>query len=310
MRKHFLTLAELEPEELRGLLSLAAELKRRRGTRKDLEGETVALVFEKPSLRTRVSFEVAVAELGGTSLFLGPAETQLGLREPLEDAARVLGRYVTGLVVRTFGQERLEILSALSGVPVINALSDREHPCQALADLLTLEERLGALKGLVLAYVGDGNNVAHALLLGGALAGMEVRVATPPGYTPLAEVVEMARALARKTGGKVMLTSSPREAVAGADAVYTDVWASMGREEEAAERRRVFRPYQVNEELMSYASARAVFMHCLPAHRGEEVAPEVLESERSVVFEQAENRLHTAKAVLLAVLKGALGEGS
>jgi ornithine carbamoyltransferase len=303
--RHFLTLADLGPAQLRHLLSLAADLKRERLPRRDLAGKTVALLFEKPSLRTRVSFEVAVAELGGTSIFLGPAETQLGAREPLEDAARVLGRYVHALVVRTFGQERLETLAALSGVPVVNALSDREHPCQALADLLTLEERFGHLRGLVLAYVGDGNNVAHALLLAGALAGMEVRVATPPGYQPLPEVVERARALAASTGGKVLVTTSPTEAVEGADAVYTDVWASMGREAEAASRLPLFRPYQVNLDLLGLASPRAVFMHCLPAHRGEEVAGEVMESPRSVVFDQAENRLHTAKAVLLALM----GEG-
>jgi len=299
----FLSVDDLSRAEFLALLDLADELKASRGSRRDdLGGRTVALVFEKPSTRTRVSFEVAVHELGGHALSLSGVDLQIGRGETIADTGTVLSRYVHAIVLRTFEQSRLTELAAAATVPVVNALSDHEHPCQALADLQTIRAARGALAGVSLAYVGDGNNVAHSLLLAGALVGMSVRVATPAGYEPGADVVSRARELAASSGGEVLVTDDPRAAAADADVVYTDVWASMGQEAEAKGRARTFAPYQVDTALMAVAAPHAIFLHCLPAHRGEEVAAEVMDGSASRVFDQAENRLHTEKALLLQLL--------
>ena len=305
--KDFLSVLDLTTDELRRLLVLASQLKadRRLGeqapTAHALHGAHVALLFEKPSLRTRATFEIAIRELGGHPLHL-PPEFASGAREPLEDVARNLERWVRALVIRTFAQEKARTMaSAARTLHVINALSDSEHPCQALADLLTLVEQWGECRGRTMAYVGDGNNVATSLVHAAPQIGVSVRVASPPGYELPAGVVEQA-ARAAPEGASIRAFTDPRDAVRGADAVYTDVWTSMGQEQETAVRRRVFQPYQVNSALMAVAAPRALFMHCLPAHRGEEVTADVFESPASVVFEQAENRLHTQKALLLMLL--------
>ena len=307
----FLSVADADAVELAQLIEVAEGLKRdRQGrlaagaelARNDLAGRSVVLVFEKPSLRTRASFEIGVQELGGIALPMWSSEISLGARETIADTGRVLARYAQCIVIRTFGQAGLEELADAADVPVVNALSDHEHPCQALADLLTVKEAFGDLAGRSLAYVGDGNNVAHSLLLAGALSGMSVRVGHPEGYAPDPGVVEQATKLAESHGGEVVVTTDPTAAVAGADAVYTDVWASMGQESEAEQRRQVFAPYQVTTDLMAQAADRAVFLHCLPAHRGEEVAAAVIDGPASRVFDQAENRLHAQKALLLRLM--------
>jgi ornithine carbamoyltransferase len=298
-----LTGLEWTPAEVSELLELAARLKARpERFRRSLRGKFIALIFEKPSLRTRVTFEVGAAGLGATAIFLDYTGTRLGEREALCDVARNLERWVHAMAARTYAQQTLEELARCAAVPVINALSDRFHPCQALADAFTLQERFGGLQGLPVAYVGDGNNVCHSLLVMAAQTGLSLRVATPPGYGPDPEVVSRARAIAAQTGAQLALFHAPEQAVRDARAVYTDVWASMGQEHEAEHRRRVFAPFQVTPRLMELAAPGAVFLHCLPAHRGEEVVAEVLESPQSLVFEQAENRLHTARAVLLKLL--------
>ena len=302
MKRDFLTIDSLSAAELTTLLDDAARMKARRAPAATLAGKTVAMIFEKPSTRTRVSFEVGIAELGATPLVLSASELQLGRGETIEDTARVLSRYVHGLVVRTFEQDRLEQLGRWGSIPVINALSDLHHPCQAIADLLTLRERFTTLAGLKVAYVGDGNNVAHSLMEAGALAGMSVSVATPTGYEPIPQIVNRATERAIASQGSITVTNDPVEAVSGADAIYTDVWASMGQEREADERRLFFMPYQVNATLLSHAADHAVVLHCLPAHRGEEITDEVIEGSRSVVWDQAENRLHTQKALMAWLL--------
>jgi ornithine carbamoyltransferase len=267
-----------------------------------LAGRFLALILEKPSLRTRVTFEVGMRSLGGVAIFLDHTVSRLGERESIPDVARNLERWVHGIVARVFEQRELEELAEFSGVPVINALSDRFHPCQAYADFFTLHERFGTLRGLKLAYVGDGNNVCHSLMAVAARVGAEMRIATPAGYEPDASLVADAREQARKTNGTLEIFHSPREAVAGAQAVYTDVWASMGQESETAARAKTFACYQVNDALMKIAAPEALFMHCLPAHRGAEVTDSVMDSPRSIVFDQAENRLHVQKAILLMLL--------
>jgi len=298
-----LTGTEWNPARLRELFHLAADIKARPDRyRGALGGRFLALIFEKPSLRTRVTFEVGIQSMGGGAIFLDHTGTRLGLRESIRDVAKNLERWVHAIVARVFEQRALEELAAHAAIPVINALSDRYHPCQALADFFTLEERFGNLRGLTIAYVGDGNNVCHSLLLAGARVGANVRVATPQGYEPDAVIVAEARRAARETRAKIEILRSPREAVAGAQAVYTDVWASMGQEEEAAAREKIFAPYQVNETLMAQAAPDGVFLHCLPAHRGLEVTDTVLDAPRSIVYDQAENRLHVQKAILLTLL--------
>lgn len=269
-----------------------------------LAGRTVALIFEKPSTRTRVSFEVGVAELGGRPLPLSSADLQLGRGETVADTGAVLGRYVQGLVVRTFAQSRLAELANASGVPVINALTDEEHPCQALADLLTIRDAFGAFAGRTLTYVGDGNNVAHSLLLAGAAVGLGVRIAHPDGYAPDDAVVTRARAIAAEHGSEVTVTTDPAAAAAGTDVLYTDVWASMGQEAEQDARAAVFAPYALDATLLDRAADDAIVLHCLPAHRGEEIAADVIDGPRSRVFDQAENRLHAQKAVLALLIGG------
>jgi ornithine carbamoyltransferase len=298
-----LTGAEWGPAQVRELFQLAADVKaqpqRYRGA---LGGRFLAMIFEKPSLRTRVTFEVAIQSLGGSAIFLDHSNARLGARESIPDVARNLSRWVQGIVARVFEQKTLEVLADYASIPVVNALSDRFHPCQALSDFFTLEERFGAVRGLKLAYVGDGNNMCHSLLLAGARVGAHVRVATPAGYAPDAQIVADAKRTAKETRGKIELLRSPQESVAGAQAVYTDVWTSMGQESETDERAAKFAPYQVNDELMSLAAPDAVFLHCLPAHRGAEVTDAVMDGPRSIVFDQAENRLHVQKAILLKLL--------
>jgi ornithine carbamoyltransferase len=294
---------ELSTAQIRELFHLAADIKAHpERYRSALAGRFLALIFEKPSLRTRVTFEVGIASLGGTAVFLDHQGTRLGVRESVPDVARNLERWVHGLVARTFCQSTIEELAAHAAIPVINALSDRFHPCQALADFFTLAEHFRNLSGLKLAYVGDGNNVCHSLLLTGARLGAYLRIATPKGYEPDAAVVAEARRIARDSRAKIEILHDPAEAVAKAQAVYTDVWASMGQEAETAVREKIFAPYQVNEALFALAAPDAVFLHCLPAHRGHEVTSGVMDSPRSLVYEQAENRLHVQKAILLALL--------
>jgi ornithine carbamoyltransferase len=302
MARHYLSVDDLSSRELSALFDLAAKVKADPSAYRDrLSGRSIALVFEKPSTRTRVSFEVGVAELGAHPLVISSSELQLGRGETIEDTGRVLSRYVQAVVLRTFEQERLELLASTATAHVVNSLSDFEHPCQALADLFTVRERLGGLEGLSLTYLGDGNNVAHSLLLGGAKAGMRVRVATPPGFEPIPQVVNRAREIAQETGGTVEVLHDPAEAASGADVLYTDVWASMGREGEADERALVFPAYQINQKLVDLAGPRAIVLHCLPAHRGQEITDEVIDGPRFAVWDQAENRLHTQKALLLTL---------
>ena len=298
-----LTGTEWGAAQIRELYHLAADIKTRpERYRSALAGRFLAMIFEKPSLRTRVTFEVGIASMGGGAVFLDHTQSRLGERETVADVAKNLDRWVQGIVARVFEQKVLDELAENASIPVINALSDGFHPCQALADFFTLEERFGSLRGAKVAYVGDGNNVCHSLLSIGARVGAHVRVATPAGYEPHAEVVAEARRAARETRGKIEILRSPEEAVSGAQAIYTDVWASMGQENEAAEREAIFAPYQVNEKLFAQADPHAVFMHCLPAHRGSEVTADVIDGPQSIVFDQSENRLHVQKAILLTLL--------
>ncbi len=298
--KDLLSVADLTSDDISRLISDAVDLKAA-GWLSTLSSKTLAIMFEKPSLRTRVSFELAMRQLGGETIYLSPAEVGLGKREAVSDVARVLSRYVDAVAARTFSHQSLEALASYASVPVINALSDWEHPCQALADLLTIYEKKGELQGLALAFVGDGNNVARSLMLAASLSSMNFRIASPPAYALDDKTVALARSHA---GGEIVCTEDPRQAVGGADIVYTDVWASMGQEAEAEERRKVFAGYQVTDELLSLAGGEAIFMHPLPAHHGEEVAEGVIDSPRSVVFDQAENRLHLQKALLAQILGG------
>ena len=304
MTRHFLADDDLTPAEQAGVLDLAARFKSHPFSHRPLAGpETVALLFDKPSTRTRVSFAVGVAELGGIPLVLDAATTQLGRGETLSDTARVLDRQVAAVVWRTFSQHGLEQLAASSSVPVVNALSDLLHPCQLLADLLTVTERIGPLPGLTLAYVGDGaNNVAHSTLLAGATAGMHVRIGSPVGYAPSLDVMERAAVIAARTGGSVAHTTDPVDAVAGADVVSTDTWVSMGQEGEDADREAVFAPFAVTPELVFAAEPRAIVLHCLPAYRGKEIDPVYLDGPSSAVWDQAENRRHVQKALLTFLL--------
>jgi ornithine carbamoyltransferase len=296
--KHFLTINDITPTELQELLDSAIELKTR-GWITPLKQKTMALVFEKPSLRTRVSFEVAMRQLGGQSLYLSPEEVGLGKRESIPDVARVLSRFVDVIVVRTFAQHNLEVLAEYASVPVINALSDFEHPCQALADLLTIYEIKGKLKWLTVAYIGDGNNVANSLMQACAMLGVNFHIASPKGYEINPSVLKNAKTLAKTSGSKIFVTEDPRAAAKDADVVYTDTWTSMGQEAEAAVRRKVFADYQINEKLMALTKRNSIIMHCLPAHHGEEVSIGLLDTPPSVVFDQAENRMHAQKALLV-----------
>ena len=296
---------DLSPSEVRSVLDLAAVVKARPSDfRRTLEGKQLVMFFEKPSLRTRLTFEAGMSSLGGTAFFMDQTGGRIDARESLHDIAHNVERWVDVMVLRTFAHSTVEDMAAHASIPVINALSDLEHPCQALADYSVLQERFGSVRDVTLAYVGDGNNVAHSLLLTGALLGSRVRVATPRGYEPNAEILSAAQEIALDTGAKLEVFTDPNRAVAGADAVYTDAWASMGQEHESDTRLPVFQPYQVNEKLMAKAASHAVFMHCLPAHRGQEVTDAVMDSAQSVIFDQAEGRLHVQKAILMLLLWG------
>jgi len=301
--KDLLRTSDLTEDDLVRLLDLSAGFKARPfGAHDELYGQTVVLYFTKPSTRTRLSFSAAAARLGATVVIVGPTELQLGRGETIEDTARVVSGYAAALVVRTYADDDVRRLADAASIPVVNGLTDGHHPCQSLADLLTLQQHFGALYGLRLAYLGDGNNVAHSLMEASALAGVDFTIACPPGYEPDPEVVARATLQAESVGSHVTVTNDAHAAVDGADAVYTDVWLSMGDpEDQRAARRLALAPYQVNAELMAHAAPHAVFLHCLPASRGDEVTPDVIAGERSLVFTQAENRLHTAAAVLLSL---------
>ena len=301
--KDLLSVADLSSEDIQLLISNAIDMKVG-GWTSSLSEKVLALMFEKPSLRTRVSFEVAMCQLGGHTIYLSPAEVGLGKRESVPDVARVLSRYVDVIAARTFSHQTLEVLANYSEVPVINALSDLEHPCQALADLLTIYEKKRKLEGLTLAYIGDGNNVAHSLMLAASLTRMNFRIASPDGYSVREDILHLAQGYAASNGTEIFCSAEPRQAVSGADVVYTDVWTSMGQEAEAEQRRRTFAGYQISAALMSLAKEDAILMHPLPAHHGEEVAEGILDSLQSVVFDQAENRMHLQKALLADILGG------
>lgn len=305
IKKDLICLQYLTPKDARDLIKLAHRLKS--GAEKGagrLKGKTIALIFQKPSNRTRVSFEVGMYQLGGNCLYLGPEEINLGKRESTADVAKTLSRYLDGIVARTFSHDDVEDLGQYASIPVINGLSDLGHPCQALADLMTVQEKFRSLKGLTFAYIGDGNNVCHSLMIGCAMLGMHMHVGTPKGYEPLKEIVEIAQTFADKSGAKIRLFHQPEDAARKANVLYTDVWTSMGQEEEAEARVRIFKGFQINQMLAEVADKDYIFMHCLPAHRGQEVTEDIIDGPHSVVFDQAENRLHAQKAVLLTLLGG------
>jgi len=302
--KDFIEIHDYSAAEVMDIFRLAAEMKKQPAKfNRSLEGQTLAMIFEKSSTRTRVSFEVGMFQLGGHALFLSSRDIQLGRGEPIYDTAKVLSRYVDGIMARTFAHKSVTDLAEYSSVPVINGLTDLSHPCQAMTDYFTAWEKLGDLKGRKIAFVGDGNNMSHSLMFGAPKVGMDIAVATPGGYAPDAEIVARAKGDADMAGTKVTVTTSIDEAVKGADVVETDVWASMGQEEEAEKRRRDFAKWQVDRRVMSLAKREAIFMHCLPAHRGEEVAAEVIDSAQSVIYDEAENRLHVQKAILQFLMK-------
>ncbi|MDO7906583.1 ornithine carbamoyltransferase [Paenibacillus sp. JX-17] len=303
--RDFIELTDYTPAEIRYLIDLAIELKAKQKNgevHQPLKGKTIGLIFEKSSTRTRVSFEVGMYQLGGHALFLSKDDIQLGRGETVSDTAQVMSRYLDGLMIRTFGHEKVVELAEHASIPVINGLSDSAHPCQVLADYQTIYEHKGKLEGLKLAYIGDGNNMAHSLMIGGAKLGVNVSVATPAGYEPDQAIVQQCEEIARETGAKIVVTTSTQEAVQDADVIYTDVWASMGFEAEQKEREAAFANYQVNEELVKLAKPDYLFMHCLPAHRGEEVSGGVIDGPNSVIFDEAENRLHAQKALMAALM--------
>ena len=303
--RDLLSLHDFTPEEVSAFLDLAAELKEKQKwsvPHPYLQGKTLGMIFQKSSTRTRVSFEVAMVQLGGYPMFLNANDLQLGRGESIADTARVLSRYLDGIMIRTFAQADVEELARYAGIPIINGLTDLLHPCQVLADLLTIQEQKGRLAGLKLAYVGDGNNVCHSLIFGCAKVGMHISAASPQGYKPNEDIVRLAKEDAAATGSRIEILTDPVEAVQDADVVVTDVWASMGQEAEQDERIKIFTPYQVNAELVAHARPDFIFLHCLPAHRGEEVTAEIIDGTASVVWEEAENRLHAQKAVLAMLL--------
>lgn len=306
--RDFISVHDFNPQEIKEILALAALMKAHPGEfRSALAGKQIVMFFEKPSLRTRITFDAGAASLGGQAIFVDQTNGRIDARESLSDIAHNLERWVDGIVLRTFAHATVEGMAQHASIPVINALSEREHPCQALADYLTLQEKFDDLRKVTLAYVGDGNNVTHSLLLTCAALGSKIRVATPAGYGPDKKIVHSAQELARKTGAVIEIMTNPLAAADGADAVYTDAWASMGQEGEASEREKIFPPYQVNDKLMAAAAPSALFMHCLPAHRGQEVTNAVMDSPQSVIFDQAENRLHVQKAILMLLLGGKPG---
>jgi ornithine carbamoyltransferase len=302
--KHFLSLKDITPEHMKEIFELTTDVKKNPGKySKSLSGRTLGMIFQKSSTRTRVSFEVGMYQLGGHALFLSSQDIQIGRGETIADTARVLSRMLDIIMARVFGHDIVVDLARFGSVPVINGLSDFSHPCQAVADYYTLFERWGNLRGRKIAYVGDGNNVCHSLLYGAAILGMHIAVAAPDGYKPDPSVVEFSTNLSKKTGGSILIVTDPVEAVNSANAIYTDVWASMGQEKEYLERKKIFEKYQVNKELFSHAKPDAIFLHCLPAHRGDEVTDDVIDSPNSAVWDEAENRLHTQKAILLILAR-------
>jgi ornithine carbamoyltransferase len=304
----FLSIRDFSPQQIRHLIDLARQIKAFPAAYAHaLRGQTLAMIFEKPSLRTRVSFDVGIHQLGGFSLYLSPAEINLGKRESVYDVAKNLERMVQGIMIRTFAHEIVEQMAEYASIPVINGLTDYSHPCQAMADYLTILEVKETIAGLKMAFIGDGNNVAHSLMFAGAQLGAHVWVATPPGYEPKPDAIRWARERGTATGATCTITNDAREAAHAADVIYTDVWASMGQESEAEERRKIFLPYQVNTQLFSLAKPDAIFLHCLPAHRGDEVTNEVIDCRRSAVFQEAENRLHVQKAIMLELMEGERG---
>lgn len=305
MKRDFLSIADWSTKELLEILDLSRSMKKNPANYYDtLKHSSLAMIFEKQSLRTHVTFDVAIQDLGAHAIFLTQADISLGKRETIHDVAKNLERWVKGLIVRTFAHSGLVELAKSTRVPVINALTDHEHPCQAVGDFLTIQEKFSRFKGRRLAFVGDGNNVCHSLMLMAAKVGMDFVAVTPRGYLPKEEVVKLASKIAAENGSKIELSHNPKEGVHNADVVYTDVWASMGQESEKEERANTFRDFQVNASLMSHAKPAAIFMHCLPAHRGEEVTDDVIDSKQSVVFDEAENRLHTEKAIVYTLLRG------
>jgi len=306
MKRDFLSIGDLTTKEIESLLIRAMELKSMQKSGVEfhpLKGKNLGLLFEKQSTRTRLSFEVAIAQLGGHSIYLSPNQIQMGRGEEVRDTAQVFARYLDAIVIRTYDHPMIEEWARYSTIPVINGLTDLHHPCQILSDLLTILEKKGRVCGIRMAYIGDGNNVAHSLIEGAALMGMKIRIATPGGYEPDKAIVERAGILAKETGASIEILQEPVAAVKDADVVYTDVWTSMGQEEEEEDRRGIFRRYQINRELMNRAKEDAIIMHCLPAHRGEEITEEMMESPRSVIFDQAENRLHMQKALLEMLMR-------
>ncbi|WP_223643252.1 ornithine carbamoyltransferase [Planococcus sp. 4-30] len=303
IQEDFLSLKDYSTDEIMDLLNLAIELKKPENKYLPLlKGKVLGMIFEKSSTRTRVSFEAGMLQLGGNAMFLSSQDTQIGRGETIPDTARVLSGYLDGLMIRTFHQSVVQELADFSSIPVINGLTDDYHPCQVLADLMTILEHFGTLKGKKMAYIGDGNNMANSLMIGAAKVGMNISVASPAAYAPTAEMVALAKDIAQYTGSNIEITESPEQAVAGSDVIYTDVWASMGQEQETIERLQHFQGFQVNEELVKHANEDYIFMHCLPAHREEEVTTAILEGPNSVIFQEAENRLHAQKAVLVALM--------
>lgn len=305
-QKDFLTLADVSPDSILELLKLASDIKSKWAANEEyvpLKGKTLGMIFEKSSTRTRVSFEVGMLQLGGHGLFLSSNDIQIGRGETIADTAKVLSQFVDGIMIRTFGHEKIEELAESATIPVINGLTDMFHPCQALADLLTIQELKGKLAGLKMAYIGDGNNVVHSLMIACAKTGIDFSIACPPGYEPNKEIVEYAKKEAKQQGCEIVVTDSPTEAIEGADVVYADVWTSMGQEAENAVRLEAFKKYQINAELVKHAKEDYIFMHCLPAHREEEVTAEIIDGPNSVVFHQAGNRLHAQKAILVDLLQ-------
>jgi ornithine carbamoyltransferase len=312
MKKDLVSIKDLTSKEIEDIFSLTDKLKKNKDKFSSiLVGKTLALIFQKPSNRTRVSFEVGMYQLGGYSIYLGPDEISLGVRESIKDVAKTLSQYVDGIVLRTFDHRNVLEMAKFATVPVINGLSDSSHPCQALADIYTIREKFSRLpqnagrkfKGIILAYVGDGNNVCNSLLYASAKVGLNINIGAPEGYEPDRTVLKEAQSIARAKNAAINLFNSPKEAVKGADVIYTDVWASMGQEKEAEERKKIFKDFQVSRDLIRLAKKNALIMHCLPAHRGEEITDEVIDSRNSIVFEQAENRLHVQKAILTTLLK-------
>jgi len=305
VKKDLVSIKDLSARELEDVFILTDKLKNSPNKFKNvLSGKTLALIFQKPSNRTRVSFDVGMYQLGGNSIYLSPSEINLGVRESIKDVARTLSRYVSGIVLRTFEHKNVVELAKYAAVPVINGLSDFSHPCQALADIYTLREANKKIKGLNFVYVGDGNNVCHSLMYVCSKLGINIRIATPKGYEPRKEVLDEAVAFAKESGSEVITLADPFKAVVDANVIYTDVWTSMGQEREADERRKIFKDFQINQKLVSLANKDVLVMHCLPAHRGEEITDEVIDGPSSVVFDEAENRMHVQKAILIKLLKG------